>query len=84
MVHLNQSVCNNFLVMLHVSRWTTKTDCSLALGAHGAFWIMQNGVGLSEICQENGVGSKVLKRSSWIRKIAMKMCCQAYNLTTKA
>jgi hypothetical protein len=82
MVHLSTQ-CVTTLACIHC-RWTTKTNCSLALGAHGAFWIMQSGVYLSEIGQQNGGGSKVLKGSSGIRKIAMNICCQAHNLTTKA
>lgn len=36
---------------------------------------MQNGVGLNEILPTKGRGSKVLKKCSWIREIAMNMLC---------
>jgi len=36
------------------SRWTTKTNCSLALGPSGAYWIMHNNADLSEIWSREG------------------------------
>jgi len=45
---------------------------------------MQNEVDLSELGSTNGGRTKVLNKSSWIRKIAMNIHCQAYNPTAKA
>jgi len=36
------------------SSWTTKTNCSLALGPPGAYWIMHNDANLSEIWSREG------------------------------
>jgi hypothetical protein len=53
MIHLIVQHVISSLLHIH-SSWTTKTNCSLALGPPGAYWIMHNDADLNEIWSTKG------------------------------